>query len=130
MRARELAAATSSSISRLPASGPLTPVNTSPGLPGKLCPGAQIPGSTPRETHPEVSNTSMGDSSKLPVTGSGKAGAFATAGAQQAPTVMAQGLDNPRGLAFAPNGDLYVAEAGSGGDGACTFSPPNPRSSP
>jgi len=33
-------------------------------------------------------------------------------------TVVAQGLNNPRGLAFAPNGSLYVAEAGLGaGDG-------------
>lgn len=33
-------------------------------------------------------------------------------------TVLADGLNNPRGLAFAPNGSLYVAEAGLGaGDG-------------
>src|SRR5262249_28208809 len=33
-------------------------------------------------------------------------------------TVVARGLNNPRGLAFAPNGSLYVAEAGLGaGDG-------------
>jgi hypothetical protein len=31
------------------------------------------------------------------------------------PVVVATGLLNPRGLAFAPNGTLYVAEAGSGG---------------
>jgi SMP-30/Gluconolactonase/LRE-like region len=29
--------------------------------------------------------------------------------------VFARGLDNPRGLAFGPDGTLYVAEAGSGG---------------
>jgi hypothetical protein len=44
-----------------------------------------------------------------------------TAFASQPPpqlTVVAQGLNNPRGLAFAPNGALYVAEAGLGaGDG-------------
>ncbi|MEU4766741.1 ScyD/ScyE family protein [Actinosynnema sp. NPDC023794] len=34
-------------------------------------------------------------------------------------TVVAQGLDNPRGLAFAPDGALYVAEAGRGGAGPC-----------
>ncbi|HEX6354453.1 ScyD/ScyE family protein [Actinophytocola sp.] len=34
-------------------------------------------------------------------------------------TVIATGLDNPRGLAFAPNGALYVAEAGRGGAGPC-----------
>ena len=31
--------------------------------------------------------------------------------------VVASGLDNPRGLDFAPNGALYIAEAGRGGDG-------------
>jgi hypothetical protein len=43
-------------------------------------------------------------------------------------TTIASGLRNPRGIAFAPNGDLYVAEAGSGGAGPCTPSPvpPNP----
>lgn len=30
--------------------------------------------------------------------------------------VVASGLDNPRGLAFAHNGALYIAEAGRGGD--------------
>lgn len=29
--------------------------------------------------------------------------------------VMASGLNDPRGLAFAPGGDLFIAEAGSGG---------------
>jgi sugar lactone lactonase YvrE len=45
---------------------------------------------------------------------------FAFAGhlaAQSAVTVVMSGLDNPRGLAFAPDGALYVAEAGRGGDG-------------
>lgn len=36
---------------------------------------------------------------------------------------MATGLDNPRGLGFAPNGALYVAEAGRGGDGPCFTGP-------
>ncbi|HET7202636.1 MAG TPA: ScyD/ScyE family protein [Steroidobacteraceae bacterium] len=43
-----------------------------------------------------------------------------------AAVTIASGLANPRGLVFAPNGDLYVAESGSGGSGNCTFSPPNP----
>src|SRR5262245_36015808 len=32
-------------------------------------------------------------------------------------TVVMSGLDNPRGLAFGPEGGLYVAEAGRGGGG-------------
>jgi hypothetical protein len=42
--------------------------------------------------------------------------------------IVASGLWNPRGINFAPNGDLYVAEAGKGGPGPCVPSPvpPNP----
>jgi hypothetical protein len=47
----------------------------------------------------------------------------AAAGADQSVTVVMSGLDNPRGLAFGPQGALYVAEAGRGdigeGDGPC-----------
>ena len=39
-------------------------------------------------------------------------------------TVVASGLNNPRGLAFGPGGALYVAEGGTGGTtstkGQCT----------
>jgi hypothetical protein len=35
-------------------------------------------------------------------------------------TIIARGLDNPRGIAFGPEGALYVAEAGRGGAGPCT----------
>lgn len=42
------------------------------------------------------------------------------------PEIVATGLSNPRGLAFAPNGALYVAESGRGGNGNCTPSPPQP----
>jgi hypothetical protein len=43
--------------------------------------------------------------------------------ARPAVSVVARGLDNPRGLAFGPNGDLYVAEAGRGGPAPCIKSP-------
>ncbi|WP_013322487.1 ScyD/ScyE family protein [Gloeothece verrucosa] len=33
-------------------------------------------------------------------------------------SVIATGLDNPRNLAFAPDGSIYVTESGKGGDGA------------
>jgi hypothetical protein len=44
--------------------------------------------------------------------GAGGAGAVTT-------SVVMSGLDNPRGLAFGPEGALYVAEAGRGGSGPC-----------
>ncbi len=49
-------------------------------------------------------------------------GLLGAACAQAAPQVdvIARGLSNPRGLGFAPNGQLFVAEAGSGGNGVCT----------
>jgi hypothetical protein len=39
--------------------------------------------------------------------------------AQPIVTVVMSGLDNPRGLAFGPEGALYVAEAGRGGESPC-----------
>lgn len=40
---------------------------------------------------------------------------------------VAEGLNNPRGLAFSPNGDLFVAEAGFGGEGPCGPGPEGER---
>ena len=55
--------------------------------------------------------------------------ALLTAGSVHAQSVevVASGLNNPRGLAFAPNGDLYVAEAGSGGTEFCHTGPTGPH---
>lgn len=43
--------------------------------------------------------------------------------AASAPVVVMSGLDNPRGLAFGPEGALYVAEAGRGGSSPCITGP-------
>ncbi|MBA2516803.1 MAG: ScyD/ScyE family protein [Solirubrobacterales bacterium] len=48
--------------------------------------------------------------------------ATATAGAAEL-DVVAEGLSNPRGMTFGPDGRLYVAEAGKGGFGACIQTP-------
>ncbi|GAX41580.1 hypothetical protein NIES4075_25770 [Tolypothrix sp. NIES-4075] len=37
--------------------------------------------------------------------------------------VVADGLDNVRGLSFSPDGSLYITEAGVGGDGRCIPGP-------
>jgi hypothetical protein len=42
-------------------------------------------------------------------------------------STIATGLDNPRGLGFAPDGALYVTEAGRGGGGPCFPGPEGPE---
>ena len=53
---------------------------------------------------------------------------FASQVGAQSVETLAAGLNNPRGIGFAPNGELYVVEMGSGGAGPCIPSPvfPNP----
>src|SRR5215203_5851481 len=41
--------------------------------------------------------------------------------------VVVSGLDNPRGLAFGPEGALYIAQAGRGGNGLCGDGPEGTR---
>ena len=53
--------------------------------------------------------------------------AHATLVGGQTVSVIATGLDNPRGLNFGPDGGLYVAEAGEGGAGPCGPGPEGDR---
>lgn len=50
-------------------------------------------------------------------------GALADVGAAK---TIAAGLSNPRGIAFAPSGELWVVEAGRGGPGPCIPGAANP----
>jgi sugar lactone lactonase YvrE len=65
----------------------------------------------------------------VPVVASPTAGGVAAEPSSAQVTVFASGLNNPRGLAFGPEGDLYVAEGGLGGsltttEADCTQVPP------
>jgi hypothetical protein len=50
-------------------------------------------------------------------------GAETTATGATGPSVVASGLDNPRGMALMPDGTLLVSEAGRGGSGPCMAGP-------
>jgi hypothetical protein len=55
-------------------------------------------------------------------------GRAAQGGAGPVVTTVMSGLDNPRGLTFAPNGALYVGEAGRGpSDQSCFANPSQPQ---
>jgi hypothetical protein len=72
----------------------------------------------------------------LPLLIAGTVGSFASVPSMAQPAIeptpftVATGLEGPRGLRFGPDGDLYVAEAGTGGTtstiGQCTQVPPGP----
>jgi hypothetical protein len=59
----------------------------------------------------------------LVLTGAPAASAATGAEGKPSVSVIARGLDNPRGIAVGKHGWLYVAEAGRGGDGPCITGP-------
>lgn len=63
---------------------------------------------------PTAKNPSQAMAEAARASGSGGAGGL---------QVVADGLDNPRGIGFGPDGALYVAESGSGGPGPCVIGP-------
>ena len=76
-----------------------------------------------------VMNASAYAEASAPADASAHAAVAAQAPLPEAPdaghlTVIASNLDNPRHLTFGPAGELFVAEAGQGGPGACL---PNPE---
>lgn len=54
-------------------------------------------------------------------------GAIASAGAAAPGTTVASGLMTPRNIAFSPDGTLYIAEGGMGGDEKITGAPDRPQ---
>jgi glucose/arabinose dehydrogenase len=57
-------------------------------------------------------------------------GAQASKGDGNGWKVVASGLDNPRGIDIAKNGDIWIAESGRGGAGPCQTSPEDPKAPP
>jgi hypothetical protein len=67
--------------------------------------------------------TAAARSCRMLAAGAALALALAAPAAAEDLKVVADGLDNPRGLAFGPGNDLYVAESGRGGSGPCRSAP-------
>jgi hypothetical protein len=65
----------------------------------------------------------LAGSSVLRAEAAGPGGAKSPARPGPVVTPYAEGLTNPRGLTFGPDGHLYVAEAGTGGDDVATDEP-------
>jgi len=62
-----------------------------------------------------------------PVNAAPAQAAHAASEAAGSVTVVAENLDNPRGLAFGPDGELYIAEAGHGGKLCLGSGPEGPQ---
>lgn len=73
---------------------------------------------------PSLRSPGAAGKSLLAVFALASAGALADVGPA---LTIASGLANPRGIAFAPNGGLFVTEGGSGGTGPCIPSPVPPN---
>ena len=71
--------------------------------------------------------TSIGFAGLTLYSGPAKTKAHNRLGSAEVVTVIASGLNNPRGLNFGPDGALYVTEAGSGGPGICGPGPEGDR---
>jgi hypothetical protein len=61
------------------------------------------------------------------VSNGGREAAHGSSGGGGGLKVVADGLDNPRGIGFGPDGALYVAESGSGGPSALATASRAPR---
>jgi sugar lactone lactonase YvrE len=79
----------------------------------------------------ELRNRKVGVSAAIGIFAAGSLMAASPVNADQSRagtvTVVARNLDNPRGLAFGPHGDLYIAEAGHGGDLCLGDGPEGPQ---
>lgn len=79
-----------------------------------------------RHVHPPHARRAPAVLAAVALATTGAAFLGAPAQADHHVTVVATGLDNPRQLTIAPTGDIFVAEAGRGGDGPCFPGPEGP----